>query len=723
MHSENLLDINTSRFTSTLLQNVGNWVGTNCTLGRTTKRLHTGLASALITHDGVGTTMSAESGEPGLVNTLSPVNPQHTHNGAHVFRAILWFHHEIPNREVRVGIQFYDTSLAPLTYTSSHYRDIPMGFGEWTLAVVDVEVPVDAEFGSVRVDLLDIDTSNDLDGLLWIDDIALVERVEITEEPFVGLISRWIPAYILEQDAQQSNPVNPLLTFLDVAGVDLSEIQELITEFGYNRVGNPLFPTATSSLVDPSDYPEGGTKAEWLPWIAQLVGLRPGSITENLAGGAWDVLDADYPTWADWEDELNAEPLSGVVTPDSASRTSGTVEVLLDDHGLSAGDVISVTGSTPTTFNGYYEVETATVDAFYYSQSYTVQSLSRVGTTVTIVCGRPHALSIGDDIVVAGTGAPAAEGTFTVTSVSESDSGNSGIDTLTYTTGTSGSLLSYTGTVYPDDDTASGLDYQVASDLAWRDAESVSFYTLTRAQSLAEFIRTGASGVWAGTEEGLKRAARIPLSGFDERCSVERGNGTLTLTLEDIVAAEVGDWIEVYGCSDPSVNRNYVIDTIVTDHGRSVITANSGGSVIEPTLGFVTNRRVEVERSAWVGVISEISVTGNICTVALSSRVPFTNPSGDVTITGTGNVVLDDTHSPVSITLSPERDSISFALTTPNIALFIPSSARVKLEADRNCFVVSTLAAQTARSEVVAEYAQFAKPAGGVVTHEFYTGI
>jgi len=722
MRSGNLLDGNTSSFTSTLLQNVGNWVGvTNCTLSRTTKRFHTGIASALIAHDGVGTTMSAESGEAEMM-TLAPVSAQHAHGGDHVFRAILWFHHEVPNREVRVGIQFYDITLDPINYTSAHYRDVPMGFGEWTLAVVDVVVPVDAEFGSVRVDLVGIDTSSDLDGLVWIDDVALLERVEISEETFVGRISRWIPAYMLEDDAAQSNPVNPLLSFLDVAGVELSEIQELIPAFGYERVGNPLYPTATSSLIDPSDFPEGGTKAEWLSWIAQLVGLRPGAITENLDGGAWDILDSDYPTWADWEDTLNGDPLPAAVAATSASRTSGTVEVIKANHGLVAGDVVSVTGASPTTFRGFYEVETASTNAFYYSQSYVIQSLIRVGTTVTIVCGRPHGLSIGSSVIVAGTGVTAANGTFSVTGVSESDSGKSGIDTLTYTTVSSGALLSYTGTVYPANGSATGLNYQVASDLSWRDAEGVSFYSLTRAQSLAEFIRTGASGVWAGTEEGLKRAARIPLSGFDERCSVERNDGTLTMTLETTVSAEVGDWIEVYGSAESSVNRNYLIDSISTDHGVSIITASSGGSYVDPTLGFVTNRRVEVERSAWVGVISQISVTSNICTVSVSNRVPLLNPSGDVTITGTGNVILDATHSPVSITLAPERDSFTFPLTTSNITLFIPTAGRVKLEADRNCFVISTLAAQTSRSDVVSEYAQFAKPAGSVVTHEFYTG-
>jgi hypothetical protein len=711
MHVLNLLDENTGNFTSAAASGVGNWIGVDVALARTTRRYFTSPASMQATYTGSnGGTMTVYSGENATLTTVS--------NNVE-YRAFAWVHHFTPGREFTFGVQMYDTlgSALPLTnpVTSfDYFITKTIGYGEWTLVSLQFITPENARSAAIFIELESIDTSTD-DKRIWVDSCVFIEYSLPTSEELIQKMMRWIPEYILIEDEKQTNPQYPFLTFADVADGDLHTILEYITDFGFYDVGDPTKPEATSILVDPRGFPNNAIQPEWLWWLAGITGTNRRGVTDGSDGTtSWFYLEQEVLTWDEWDDQLNLASLGPTVTISQSERTDGVATITsATNHGLTAGDVISVDVPSDSTFDGYYEItEVNSVTEFSYSQTYFVTEISQSGTTtVTVTTARAHGLSSGDSVVISGSGIADFDGTRTVAASATATE-------FTFTIAGTATRISRFGYAYPSNtgSPVSGGTFDPASDLTWLFVEGGNAYPLTLNEAVAKFISTGASGVWAGTIEGIKRAARIPLIGYDGAAAIERVDGTMTVTTATIHDFSVAQDVEIYNSPIVNVNGRYSVDTIVDDFTFTIATA--GEDVI--TRGDVTNKIVDVVKQFWNGLIDNIEIDASVVTINFVDRIPVFIVGNNITIAGTSNALLNATHSTAGITVSSDRYSLTFATALSNFGPESPASAKALVDTGcYYCFVVETLASQTTGPDAVIDFANFASPAGGVITHQY----
>ena len=726
MRVENLVDLNTSGLQSPAYGGIGYWIATDADLARTTKRAHSGIASIQIT--ATDDPAYIYSGDSATIAELIEVDRTAP------YRLFLWFHHETIGRSVQVGIQFYNAIQEEIVQTSAHYDDFEMSFREWTLAslVIPVnDIPLDAVYANVKIKFEVPDVNDKIDSKLWIDDVVFYHPEDVKEEPIIERLSRWIPEYMIEEDDRQVNPVNPMLLYMDVASATLGEVYQYISDFGYGTVGDPDYPLATSTLADPSGYPESGTQAEWLPWLAQLVGLRATSITDEASGGgtSWFFLENQNATWDLWESNINEDVTNYSTSWTSVTRTDGITTVNVTSHDFSVGDVFTISGASggaTSALNGIYEVATApNSTSITFSQIYTILSLSQATGTVTVTTGTAHNLSAGSTVEINGTFTAFDGTTQTVVSVSQSVDSDVN-DVFTFASGTSATASS--GTVFPTD-LASGQTGTIATtvDLNWFSIEGENGAQRTPPEALAEFIRTGASGIWAGTIEGMKRAARLGVEGWDISATLERVDGYIKVTTTEQHELVATNFVEIYASPYAELNDTYTVHSVIDDYTFQVVC--EGGYLL--TRGWATNKRVEIEKQYWNGVIDTVSASSGVVTLTFQELLPVLSNyeiTHDITITGTSNATLNSTfgtYTTGNVTISSDRRTITFSTVSKpssvgTISTLTPVGANAKLYiGDNACYMIKTLQSQTAGAEAILTLADYAKPAGSALTHEY----
>lgn len=612
-----------------------------------------------------------------------------------------------------------DTSGGTVQKLHAYSKEVAMGYRDWTLASITATAPQDAQVASLRIAIEDVDTASLSDRTLYIDDPSITSTT-LPETDFYLGIADSIPEYVLTADSALSNPDKPLARFLDLLATQGQNVSDLYDAINYVNLADGGDPSDTSSLVDPADYPNSLTKKEWLPWIAQLLAVR----SADAPGGStsWSAL-AQFATWNDWEDSINTDAAPSSVAISSGSRTDGIATINTSTaHGLSAGD--SVVISSAGTYNGVYVVATApSTTQFTYSQVLPLEKISRSGSTASVKVAGAHPYSASQSVVVADVNTT-LNGTVTVVAVSAD--GDDLTNSFTYTTGTSGTISDIYGRgyTYPaNDSTLSSGSMVIGSDLNWTSIEQFSPYPVAQDTVLAYLIRTGASGIWAGTLEGMKRAARLALTGRDIPCLLQCIDGTLTITTDEPHEIENGSTVEIYASSDDRLNRVYQSVTLVSpptggDSSSTQLTMSCGLDNVTTT-GWITNKIVTVTRRYWSGVPSTISTTGGVMYITFNSPIPLRSTVAPVYITGTGNGSVDTTHNPASVTISSDRRTVSFASAVSLGSPLTPANARVRLIGDDFCFLVKTLESQTDGAGTVLAFADQAKPAGGVVSHEY----
>ena len=660
MHIVNLLDKNTSGINSAANGGIGNWVATNATLVRTTKRSHSGVASIVIDATGETDPVAYSGSE------LTYTPAVQTEYG---YRGFTWFHCENPGDQIQFGIQFYDTAKNLIAQTSAHYSTFTMDYSEWKLASIFVDVNnIPSNVGWMSLVVRPANNSK-----TWIDDSVICEKELAITEPFIKKLIERLPEYFLEEDKNQTNPEYPLLNYLDSASVTLGRIDELITDFGYYSMGDPANPGATSTLVDPATFTGGsaGIQYDWLLWLSRIIGVQSDAISDSsgLTTG-WAKLETTYPNWETWEENINPATLNYSQAWSAVERTSNVVTVTLPhapgDHEFVVGDSVDAvtSGGTPdTSLYGNFEITEVIT-----SPSYQIKFV--------------------------------APGSNVLSSALK------------------------TGTI------------ETQTDLDWVSIESSNSYPVTVPEALAKFIETGASGVWAGTLEGMRRAARIVLKGLDKLITFQIADGVLTATYlipTSINDANndlsIGDDVEIYGCPFSEYNRSYEITSVSTTTSEpdqidtvTFTVACDGPSLI--TKGYITNRFVDFERGFWNGVVSEASKTdGSPDTIILTFQdpIPVSSITGNIVITG--DTRLAGTFTPIGTSISADRYQLTFTGTFTGTFFsteIISTETRAKLNTgSRFCFVAQTLSTQTTSGESVIEFTNFAKPAGGIITHEY----
>lgn len=679
------------------------WHSSDATFKRTTTKHHSGFASlevAAADVDGI-----LYSSDPASLSTAPYAV------AGNEYRGIAWIAYPYVGTSFSIAIRFYSSTA----FISEVVEEYSTGYNPWTLLSVSGTAPS----GTVRAILTIEYTDINAGALIFhLDDPAIATTDDVASI-FTTMLAFSIPEYWRDLDERQTNPAYPLFSYLDLIGHQGDEVVDLIFKFAYTPISEGGEVGDTSLLVDPLDYPQSGTKPEWLTWLAQLCGIRKFQATSTSS--SWSSVEA-YATWDEWQDDINSNPPPGSLTV-STSRTDGEVTATTTgSHTYAIGDSVLIAGITPSNFGGIYEVtDVGSSTSFTYSQIYPLASISRSGTTVTAKCAVPHNLSASGSIVVTGTGNASLDGTFTVVSVSNSgDPGVDANDQLTYSTVSSGTISTIyaAGSIYPANasSSASGT-VALDSDLTWGHIESLVGATFPQDEALAYLIRTGATGIWGGTIEGMKRAARIALTGIDEKVQIDCADDVGTAYFEEAHSLTVGTAFEIYSSPEDKINGLFTVSTVPTS--KSITFDCTGAS--ESTYGWITTRDVTIDKNAWIGSPLSIVVSSGTMTIEFSTPIPFDITLGTATIEGSTS--YDAAHPIDNIVISADRYTISFdSLATPGSES--PSGAFVRIVADDpqemfNCFVLRTLEAQTQNVNTVTTFASQAKPAGGVVTHQY----
>jgi hypothetical protein len=721
----NLLSPQTAGTASDRTASIGTWSDiANATLSYSSLRFKVGSASFLVTHTGsLGSTAVVASGTTGTRTRVSEGT---------LYRADVWFHHNRRLRPVRIGLEFFDVNNSSIIYISrlvgmTCATTANVRLDDWTLGTIEANAPVDAQTAVIRVELPNLTADID-DGLLWIDSASLVEYAEPSTTT-VNRMLAFIPEYMDEADRTQVSPTRPLARFLDLLGVQLEEIRLTNFAFDYRSPADGGNPDDTSILVDPSGYPTSGVKQEWLPWIGQHLGVPPAEIQGGFT--PWFFLENTYPTWSAWETEINENPASPPLSIVSSSRSAGISEIeTSEEHGLSVGDVVTIETSPPSDFDGIYSVASlSSATRFNYIQQYGIVSIVRPSgsSEVTVVGVRPHGLTPGASVSVTGTGDVSFDGIHTVIDVFQAyDDG--GFNGLTYNTLSTSAANSYAGVFYPVDASPSSSSgtVEASSDLAWKFIEGDNPYPIAADIATAELIRSGATGIWAGTVEGMKRSARVALGGsetVDLKASLSTRDGLMTIVCREDHYLNIGDFVEVYRCPEASLNGVYPVASVASSQVFTVFCRQGTFT----SSAWITSKRAEIEKNQWHGRISSIDVVSNVMTIRLLDAFPAETGEyidGGYAISGTGNILLDGASAPSFLPLA-DRFTLQSDTALSDLSIpALPSTAKILTNlsgatSGAFCFLLKTLASQTLSAEQTVFLASQAKPSGSIITHSF----
>lgn len=194
---------------------------------------------------------------------------------------------------------------------------------------------------------------------VWFDQVVVIPNYVKPYHRFTNLVMGHFPEYMNDVDEQESYHLS---RFVDTVGELGDDILSAVLAFDYIPAvdGVPGYDRCT--LVQPSYYPdETVAKAEWLPWLAQLVGVRP--VFSGSSGRTpWFWLEKEYGTWSSMETDI--DPTGNPVWPSSSFvRASGVVTATLGTQTSgpayfpAVGDVVEVTNTEG--FSGSYSVLTS----------------------------------------------------------------------------------------------------------------------------------------------------------------------------------------------------------------------------------------------------------------------------------------------------------------------------------------------------------------------------
>ena len=250
------------------------------------------------------------------------------------------------------GVRANTYLVASVTPEDTYQSSTETSFQRWTLSSTVFTTGQDT--ASVDVELY-------ADGApVWFDQVVLVEYYEKPYHAFTNLVMRRFPEYMRDADEQGSYH---LARFVDLGTEVGDEILSAALAFDYIPAVDGVAGYDRCTLVDPSYYPdETVAKAEWLPWLAQLVGVQ-GVKSGSSGRTPWFWLEDERGTWSEMETEI--DPTANPVWPVSSfSRTSGVVTATLGTPQTSGptyfpavGDVVEVTNTGG--FSGSYSVLTS----------------------------------------------------------------------------------------------------------------------------------------------------------------------------------------------------------------------------------------------------------------------------------------------------------------------------------------------------------------------------
>lgn len=208
----------------------------------------------------------------------------------------------------------------------------------------------------------------------------------------------------------------------------------------------------------------------------------------------------------------------------------------------------------------------------------------------------PYFPAIGDVVEVTGNNSQFS-GSFSIVS------SNSGTKVLTWNQ--SGSNAT--------DSSGSASQLRI-SDASWQEVEQANPLAFDTTGVLVSLVRTGATGLKAGSRYAIKAAARSVLDGYDRSSvMVSRNDGKLEVTTSVAHSFVAGDFVEVYDCPEDGYNKTYTVLSVVSSSKfllQSPYVANLSVSYVgDPNIGgeyscWVTNKEVILTMTnQWEGTI------------------------------------------------------------------------------------------------------------------------
>lgn len=278
---------------------------------------------------------------------------------------------------------------------------------------------------------------------------------------------------------------------------------------------------------------------------------------------------------------------------------------------------------------------------------------------------------------------------------------------------------------------------------SWELLENAFPQSAEAAISKVASIRSQGTGIWAGTVEGMRRAARLVLSGFDKSVMVSRTDGIGTAAFESYESVTVGDVLDLYDTGIADLDDRITVTSVSDVDGQRTISFVSDGADVAATSGYITSSLVDVTLGVWSSRIAELVDDGSGNPRVTTVRpLPTTwknqnfypdfvdaRPGGATfTFDGNGITVLDS-GDPKSVFTPADGAWFSYEYGEHTFVIVWNDYITPMSESDTgiitisNCGVwfvlVETLESQTPDPDVVIGAVNYAKPAGCVVTHRY----
>src|SRR5574343_667379 len=262
-----------------------------------------------------------------------------------------------------------------------------------------------------------------------------------------------------------------------------------------------------------------------------------------------------------------------------------------------------------------------------------ITSIESTSTIATVTTGSIHGLSVGDSVVVSGTGVSNYNGTFTVTTIISETK-------FTYAI-TSTSDSSSTGTVYSNTDTVnSGVDYlnikTVASGKASKKYDFVTLNLITPSNSGDTFdmeTGDGSNATFEFTTSSTYSGENVPVQIIYDVFTTDYSESATSIDVSNPTKFNVGDVIHVIAASGGALPNGLTASTYYTVgaiNANSLELYNAGTVVALTTDGSGTLNVINVTQT----LRSLVSALGNYGFVNNSNSNATINniTSGNITL-------------------------------------------------------------------------------------------
>ena len=242
----------------------------------------------------------------------------------------------------------------------THDQELPAGYDDtretqtaatrWIISRSNT-LPI-PEIGSVVNASVSITISGHQGEIVYVTLPYLMGTFDIGDSKFALSVYTQLPQFILQSELTEAEngvlPDYPIMRMLE-AGLDYAE-QGFDKYYEFENLdseeqGQVDYTVDPSALVDPE-----GVSRETAEWLSQFLGFnlddpRLGATPWAGLPSTWNAILTDIdPTG------LDATPLTLARSSDEVTATFS------ENHGLIVGDTVSVTGVTPSSFNGTFEI-------------------------------------------------------------------------------------------------------------------------------------------------------------------------------------------------------------------------------------------------------------------------------------------------------------------------------------------------------------------------------